>query len=131
VESANDGSELIAATTSAGSDVPVACMPTATAQQSLKAELSMAAIQPVADGVVVLLAVPSARVPRQMKWIDLGSTAISSDGQFSLWMAHVSVPPGQIAVASPSEQQLAQLIGDGLKNGTTTVTGIGPDVLQS
>ena len=131
VTEADFGSVAIAVRTPSKATAAVGCINQDTAAASIENDVSFAVVQPLQDGVALLLAVPRGKQPRALDWSKLAIQPNAGDTAFDLYLA--SIPTASAPVSSesqsPSEQQLIRLINEAAADGTSTVAGVGPDIL--
>ena len=126
-----DDSVAIVAALPNGEAKVLACMNAETAQASVANRLSLAVVDPVTDGVLVVLAVPTGSAPRAMDWLTFASGVDSDSAPFTLYVGLIPHDTATISStsASASEQQLLRFVNEARAEGTMTVSGIGPDIL--
>jgi hypothetical protein len=131
VASTQDGSVAVSAELPNGTTIALGCMTADTAAASVANHLSLAVVHPIANGVLVLLAVPTGSTPRTLSWLNFASGLKSDSAPFTLYVGVVSRDTGAIAPtqASASEQQLVGLVNEARTKGTSTVVGLAADIL--
>jgi hypothetical protein len=115
------------------STFPLGCMSAQTAAVSRSEGLSFVAVNPINDGVLVVIAVPSGRRLQALPWLSRGGEAHpSAEVGFDvyLYLATAASVERQPELMGPSEGQLAAMVNEAFA-GASLVGGLAPDLLVS
>lgn len=99
-----------------------------TADAARELGLSLASVQPVAEGVRVVIAIPAGRQLVPLAWLEPRAAAETTAG-YDVRVFLTTAPP-VVEAPAPSVGQLAGLVTQAFDDGTSTVAALAPDILE-